>query len=270
MSDFEFRFGGIARLFGVEALARLRAAHVCVVGVGGVGSWAVEALARSGVGRLTLVDLDDVCVSNVNRQLHALDAEVGRPKVEVMAERIRGINPGCEVRAALEFFTETSAASLFSTRYQCVVDAIDDITNKCRLIALCRDQQVPIVTCGAAGGRRDPTQVRVADLALTTHDRLLTKTRDVLRKEFGFPIGGKKFGVEAVYSPEPPVYPASDGGVCAKRESGAMKLNCDSGFGTATFVTGAFGFAAAAQVVRLITVSGGSAEPNSREKFSST
>ena len=231
MSDFEFRFGGIARLFGVEALARLRAAHVCVVGVGGVGSWAVEALARSGVGRLTLVDLDEVCVSNVNRQLHALDAEVGRPKVEVMAERIRGINPGCDVRATLEFFTESSAASLFSTRYEYVVDAIDDITNKCRLIALCRERRMPIVTCGAAGGRRDPTQVRVADLALTTHDRLLTKTRDVLRKEFGFPSPGKMFGVEAVYSPEPPVYPSSTGGVCDRRESGAMKLNIFPGDG---------------------------------------
>jgi tRNA A37 threonylcarbamoyladenosine dehydratase len=256
MSDFDFRFGGIARLFGVEALARLRAAHVCVVGIGGVGSWAVEALARSGVGKLTLVDLDEICVSNINRQLHALDAEVGRPKVEVMAERIRGINPECEIRPALEFFTESSAASLFSTRYEYVVDAIDSITNKCRLIALCRDQQVPIITCGAAGGRRDPTQVRVADLGLTTHDRLLTKTRDVLRKEFGFPSGGKLFGVEAVYSPEPPVYPSSTGGVCDRREGGAMKLNCDSGFGTATFVTGAFGFAAAARVVHRISGDG--------------
>lgn len=270
MSDYDFRFGGIARLFGVEALARLRAAHVCVVGIGGVGSWAVEALARSGVGKLTLVDLDEICVSNINRQLHALDAEVGRPKVEVMAERVRGINPGCEVRAALEFFTESNAASLFSTRYEYVIDAIDDVTNKCRLIALCRDQRVPIVTCGAAGGRRDPTQVRMVDLALTTHDRLLTKTRDVLRKEFGFPSAGKPFGVEAVYSPEPPVYPSSTGGVCDRRESGAMKLNCDSGFGTATFVTGAFGFAAAAQVVRRITESSAGAGPNSREKFSST
>ena len=256
MSDFDFRFGGIARLFGVAALARLRAAHVCVVGVGGVGSWAVEALARSGVGKLTLVDLDEVCVSNVNRQLHALDAEVGRAKVEVMAARVRGINPECDVRATLDFFTETSAASLLSTRYEFVVDAIDDIANKCRLIALCREQQIPIVTCGAAGGRRDPTQVRVADLALTTHDRLLTKARDVLRKEFGFPLAGKPFGVEAVYSPEPPVYPSSTGGVCDRRESGAMKLNCDSGFGTATFVTGAFGFAAAARVVQQIGAGG--------------
>ena len=253
MSDFDFRFGGMGRLYGVEGLERLRRAHVCVVGIGGVGSWTVEALARSGIGAITMVDLDEVCVSNVNRQLHALDANVGRAKAEVMAERVRGINPECDVRPVLEFFTESSAATLFDTSYDYVVDAIDSITNKCRLIALCRDRQLPVIICGGAGGRRDPTQVRVADLSLTTHDRLLTKARDVLRKEFGFPGPGKTFGVEAVYSSEPPVYPSSSGGVCAKRESGAMKLNCDSGFGTATFVTGTFGFVAASQVVRAIT-----------------
>src|SRR4051812_17297893 len=150
MSDFDFRFGGIGRLFGTAGLARLRAAHVCVVGIGGVGSWAVEALARSGVGHLTLVDLDEVCVSNVNRQLHAINSEVGRAKVEVMAERVRGINPECDVRPVTEFFTESNAASLFNTRYDYVVDAIDSLTNKCRLIAQCRDQQIPIVICGGA------------------------------------------------------------------------------------------------------------------------
>lgn len=256
MSDFEFRFGGIGRLFGMAGLARLRAAHVCVVGIGGVGSWAVEALARSGVGHLTLVDLDEVCVSNVNRQLHALNSEVGRAKVEVMAERVRGINPECDVRAAMEFFTESNAESLLSARFDYVVDAIDSLTNKCRLIAACRDKGISIFTCGGAGGRRDPTQIRVADLALTTHDRLLQKTRDVLRKDFGFPRGKKVFGVDAVYSPESPVFPTGDGNVCAQRQTGtngeSLKLNCDSGFGTATFVTGTFGFVAAARVVQRI------------------
>lgn len=254
MSDFEFRFGGIARLFGADALARLRAAHVCVVGIGGVGSWAVEALARSGVGRLTLVDLDEVCVSNVNRQLHAVNADVGRAKVEVMAERVRGINPECDARPALQFFTAETAATLLTPRYDFVVDAIDSVANKCLLIAQCRDAGIPIVICGGAGGRRDPTQVRVADLALTSHDRLLQKVRETLRKDFAFPRGEKKFGIPAVFSPEPPVFPARDGTVCAQREPGAngesLKLNCDSGFGTATFVTGAFGFVAAAHVVQ--------------------
>src|ERR1043166_4306321 len=248
MSDYDFRFGGIGRLFGTEALARLRIAHVCVVGIGGVGSWAVEALARSGVGHLTLVDLDEVCVSNVNRQLHALNSEVGRAKVEVMAERIRGINPECDVRPVMEFFTESNAESLLSTRYGYVVDAIDSLTNKCLLVARCRENQIPVITCGGAGGRRDATAVRVADLAFTTHDRLLQKLREKLRKEIGFPRGEKKFGIDAVYSPESPVYPARDGGVCAQREANtdgkSLRLNCDSGFGMATFVTGTFGFVA--------------------------
>ena len=256
MSDFDIRFSGVARLFGMDALARLRAAHVCVIGIGGVGSWAVEALARSGIGRLTLIDLDEVCISNVNRQLHALNAYVGQPKVEVMAERVRGINPECEVRAVPEFFTESTAGSLLEPPYDFVVDAIDSLAQKCRLIALCRDKTISLVTCGGAGGRRDPTQVRVTDLAFTTHDRLLQKVRDKLRKDFGFPRGEKKFGIDAVYSPESPVFPSRDGTVCAQREASAdgqsLRLNCDSGFGTAAFVTGAFGFVAAARVVQHI------------------
>jgi len=250
-SDFDFRFGGIARLFGTAALARLRASHVCVVGIGGVGSWTVEALARSGVGKLTLIDLDDVCVSNVNRQLHAVNEAVGRAKVEVMAERARGINPECDVRAMTEFFTEANAHELLATPYDYVVDAIDSVSNKCRLIAQCRERNIPIVTCGGAGGRRDATQLRVSDLAFTTHDRLLQKVRDILRKDFGFPRGEKEFGIDCVHSPEPPMFPRCDGTVSATREQGAeLRLNCESGFGTAAFVTGTFGFVAAGIVVQ--------------------
>jgi tRNA A37 threonylcarbamoyladenosine dehydratase len=221
-----------------------------------VGSWIVEALARSGVGRLTLVDLDEVCVSNVNRQLHALNADVGRAKVEAMATRVHGINPECEVRPSMEFFTAINADTLLSTPYDFVVDAIDSLTNKCLLIAKCREAEIPVITCGGAGGRRDPTQARVADLAFTSHDRLLQKVREKLRKEFGFPRGEKKFGVPAVFSPEPPVFPDGNGSVCAQRPASAngesLKLNCESGFGTATFVTGTFGFVAAAHVVQAI------------------
>jgi tRNA threonylcarbamoyladenosine dehydratase len=256
VSDFEFRFGGIARLFGADALARLRAAHVGVVGIGGVGSWAVEALARSGVGKLTLVDLDEVCVSNVNRQLHALNADVGRAKVEVMAERVRSINPECDAQSAMQFFTAETANALLSARYDFVIDAIDSLTNKCLLIARCRDAGIPVITCGGAGGRRDPAQVRVADLALTTHDRLLQKVREKLRQDFGFPRGEKQFRVPAVFSPEPQHFPAGDGTVCEQRPTkaggGSLKLTCESGFGTATFVTGTFGFVAAAHVVQSI------------------
>ena len=251
MNDFDLRFGGIGRLYSSDALARLRGAHVCVVGIGGVGSWTVEALARSAVGALTLVDLDEVCVSNVNRQLHALDSAVGRPKVEVMAERIRQINPECRVQAIAEFFTGLNAEEILKTRFDYVVDAIDNVSNKCLLIAECRRREIPIVTVGGAGGRKDPARMRVADLALTTHDGLLQQVRKKLRDDYGFPREPKAiFNVPCVFSPEPRVFPRADGTVCNQREAGSdLRLNCDQGYGTASFVTGAFGFAAAAQVV---------------------
>lgn len=257
-SDYEARFGGIARLYGAAGGERLRRAHVAVVGIGGVGSWTVEALARSGVGALTLIDLDEVCVSNVNRQIHALTGTVGAAKVEVMAERARTINPECRVSAVSEFFTATNAGKLLAPGFDCVVDAIDSLTNKCRLIAACCERTIPVIACGAAGGRRDATAVRVADLAHVTHDRLLSEVRKQLRKEHGFPRDGKKMGVECVYSPEPPVFPAKDGSVCASPADADVgeerKLNCNLGLGSATFVTGSFGFAAAGVVVGRLTV----------------
>jgi tRNA A37 threonylcarbamoyladenosine dehydratase len=258
--DFDFRFGGIGRLYGRDALARLRTSHAMVVGIGGVGSWVVEALARTGVGRLTLVDLDEVCVSNVNRQLPAMDSTLGRSKCEVMAERVRGIHAGTRVDVRLEFFTADTAQRLLglapehaADRPDVVVDAIDSVVNKVRLIALCTEHRLPLVVCGGAGGRRDPTAVRVEDLARVTHDRLLSEVRKRLRKEHGFPRNDRKFGVECVCSTELPVFPARDGSVCAVREAAeageSMRLNCDGGFGSATFVTGTFGFAAAARAV---------------------
>ncbi len=250
MNDFDERFGGIGRLFGADGLARLRAAHVCVIGIGGVGSWAVEALARSGVGELTLVDLDEVCVSNVNRQLHALDGEIGRAKVEVMARRARAINPGCKTHEVAAFFTEVSADEILATPFSYVFDAIDRSSKKALMIAACRKAGIPVITAGAAGGRRDPSAVRVADLSRVSHDRLLRETRNKLRAGHGFPRGAKSFHVACVYSTEPPVYPAADGGVCAERDPGAdMRLTCDVGYGTASFVTGAFGLVAAAHIV---------------------
>jgi tRNA A37 threonylcarbamoyladenosine dehydratase len=254
MSDFQTRFDGIARLYGRDGLQRLRAAHVCVVGIGGVGTWAVEALARSGIGALTLVDLDEVCASNINRQLHALTDTIGRAKVEVMAERIRAINPDCQVTLAQQFFTAQTAAELLAPKFDFVLDAIDSMSNKVLLLARCREKSLPVVACGGAGGRRDGTQVRVADLAKVTHDRLLAEVRKKLRKESGFPADGSAMGVECVFSAELPVFAQPDGSVCPNRtamESGT-RLNCNGGLGSATFVTGAFGFAAAGVVVRKI------------------
>jgi tRNA A37 threonylcarbamoyladenosine dehydratase len=254
MSDFETRFDGVARLYGQAGLARLRAAHVCVVGIGGVGTWAAEALARSGVGSLTLVDLDEVCASNINRQLPALTDTVGRAKVEVMAERIRTINPECSVIAEQQFFTSQTAAALLAPRYDFVIDAIDNVTNKVLLLAGCRDRGLPVAACGGAGGRRDGTLVRTADLTRVTHDRLLGEVRKRLRKEFAFPADGSAMGVASVFSTESPVFAQPDGSVCAHRvavEEGT-RLNCNGGLGSAAFVTGAFGLAAAGIVVRRI------------------
>jgi tRNA A37 threonylcarbamoyladenosine dehydratase len=252
--DPEGRFAGVGRLYGRPAAGRFRAAHVLVIGLGGVGSWTVEALARSGVGRLTLVDFDDVCVTNVNRQLHALDGTIGRPKVEVMAERVSRIAPDCVVRAWSRFFTPDTAPELLvpDPPYDVVVDAIDTVRDKAFLLATCRLRDLPVVACGGAGGKRDPTRIRVADLAHVTHDRLLKQVRKVLRRDHGWPRGeSEPCGIAAVYSAEPAVYPWSDGSVCAETEPGTeLRSGCDAGLGTATHVTGTFGFAAAAEVLR--------------------
>jgi tRNA threonylcarbamoyladenosine dehydratase len=258
MTNHEARFGGILRLYGRDGQERLRRGHVCVIGVGGVGSWAVEALARTGIGALTLVDLDDVCISNVNRQLPAVTGEFGKPKVEVMAARVRLINPDCTVHAQQLLFTASTADQLLGPKYDCVLDAIDTTTMKALLIAQCHRRNVPILVTGGAGGRRDPLALRVADLARATHDRLLATTRNLLRAEHGFPRDPKmKFGVECVFSPEPPVYPTMDGSICDEPEPGTRRrLDCRTGYGTACFVTGAFGFAAAAQVVKQLVSDG--------------
>jgi len=255
MTNQAARFGGILRLYGSAGQERLARAHVCVIGIGGVGSWAVEALARSGVGELTLVDLDDVCISNVNRQLHAVTGTFGQPKVEAMAARIHLINPDCLIHAEQSLFTAKTATTLLTPNFHAVLDAIDQTDMKALLIAQCREKRIPIVTTGGAGGRRDPTALRVADLAQTTHDGLLQNVRKLLRTDFNFPRDPKQpFGVPCVYSPEPQVFPARDGTICTAPEPGErLRLDCRSGYGTACFVTGAFGFAAAAEVVKLIT-----------------
>ncbi|HAV63750.1 MAG TPA: tRNA cyclic N6-threonylcarbamoyladenosine(37) synthase TcdA [Verrucomicrobiales bacterium] len=256
MSDYDQRFGGIARLYGREGLERLREAHVAVVGIGGVGSWAAEALARSGVGRITLIDLDDICITNTNRQVHAVAADIGRLKVEAMRDRIAAINPDCRVTVEPVFLTAANVGPLLAAGFSCVLDAIDNVANKCHLIAACRTSDCRIVTTGGAGGRIDPTQLRVGDLAHVTHDPLIRQVRRQLRREHGFPDEPKTtFGVPCVYSPEPVRYPWRDGSVCLTKENDgeSLRLDCDSGYGSATFVTGAFGFAAAAEVLRLLT-----------------
>lgn len=258
MPDYEIRFSAMGRLYGVEGLARIRAARVCVVGLGGVGSWVVEALARSGIGALTLVDMDEVCLSNVNRQIHARDGTIGRSKASVLAKRVAQIAPECELLCEEVFFTESTKDRLLAPQYDYIVDAIDATKHKCLLIAEARRRGLRLITCGGAGGCVDPSRIRVQDLARTINDPLLLQVRKKLRRDYGFPRRSRqKFKIDCVYSDEPPVYPRADGSVACEREPGAdYRLNCDTGFGSATFVTGSVGFFLAAEVVKRIALSG--------------
>lgn len=250
-ADLERRFGGVARLYGADGAQRLREAHVCIIGIGGVGTWAVEALARTGIGKLTLIDLDMVAESNTNRQLHALDDQYGKAKVDAMAERARAINPSCQVACIEDFVTPENVDRMIDARYTLVIDAIDQVRAKTAIVARCRQLGLPIIVAGAAGGQIDPTQVRAADLSQTTQDPLLAKLRSQLRRDHGFPRDAKKkFGVTAIYSTEPLRYP--DKGQACETDRGPTGLNC-AGFGSSVCVTSVFGMAAAAQAIARIT-----------------
>jgi len=255
---FADRFSGVARLYGAAALDRFSRSRVAVVGIGGVGSWAVEALARSGVGRIALVDLDDVCLGNVNRQLHALDGQIGRPKTTAMAERAAAIHPGCEITEIHAFLNEKNAESILGAGFDAVIDAIDHVAHKALLLATCRRLAIPVVSCGAAGGRRDPTRLRIADLARTFRDPLLLAVRKSLRTHHGFPKApsGKNpplFGISAVFSDEPRTSPQCDSSVAAHPDpAGTLRLDCQSGYGTTAALTGSFGLAAAAHILEIL------------------
>ncbi len=254
--DFERRFGGISRLYGEQVFARFGQAHVCVVGVGGVGSWAAEALARSGIGRLTLIDLDNIAESNTNRQIHALGDEYGKAKVLAMAERILAINPACEVTMVEEFVDADNLNDLLGQGYDAVLDAIDQTRIKAAMIAWCKRHGIYMVSTGAAGGQTDPARVRVADLTQTVQDPLASRVRSLLRKEYGYPRDAKKkFGLEFVFSDEPIKYPQqacdSDDVPAAPGQGAAdapQGLNC-AGFGSSVCVTAVFGFVAASRIL---------------------
>jgi len=252
--DFERRFGGIARLYGQRALERFRAAHVCVVGVGGVGSWAVEALARSAIGSLTLIDLDNVAESNINRQIQALSGTIGLPKIEALARRIAEINPFCKLNLVEDFVDADNLDRFIGGHgYDYVIDAIDSVRAKTVLIAYCSRQQIPLITIGGAGGQTDPTRIEVRDLSRTEQEPLLAKVRRRLRNEFGFPRGAKNnFHIDAVFSMEPLKYPEGEEAACTvdgdERQS-VTGLNC-AGFGSAMVVTASFGMVAVSHVLR--------------------
>ncbi len=252
MSDYQLRFGGINRLYGNNGSQIIKQSHFCVIGIGGVGSWAAEALARNGVGEITLIDLDDICITNVNRQIHALTNTVGLSKVEVMAERIKEINPECKVHQVEDFITPDNLFDLLLSSFDYVIDAIDSVNVKTKLIAHCKCNKLPIITIGGAGGQIDPTRIQICDLSQTYQDPLLAKVRNQLRREHNFSRNVKrKFSIDAVFSTEQLVYPDQEGNVCHQKpeQDGAMKLDCSGGFGSTTHITATFAFFAISRAI---------------------
>lgn len=261
--DSARRFGGVSRLYGAEGLATLRASHICVIGIGGVGSWAAEALARNAVGTITLIDLDNIAESNVNRQLHAVDGAFGKAKVTAMHERIHSINPLAIVHEIEDFVTQENVTDLLARQYDGVIDCIDDANAKMAIAAFCKANHVPFVTTGGAGGRLDPTKIKQADLSMVMGDRLLAKVRNGLRRDYDFPEGhsstiktAKKsslFGIAAIYSDEAVIQPnrKNENESCDTTDAVITGLNC-AGYGSSVCVTAPFGFAAVAVLITQI------------------
>ena len=227
VDNFEQRFGGIGRLYTPEGLAKLRQSHICVIGIGGVGSWAVEALARSGIGKITMIDMDDICVTNINRQIHALTSTVATLKTEAMKTRIAEINPECQVEIIDDFISPDNLADYLNRGYDYVIDAIDSVKTKAALIAYCKRNKIRLITTGGAGGQTDPRQIQIADLSNTIQDPLASKVRS-----------------DCVFSTQPLIFPKMGEGC----EISAT-MNCANGFGAVTIVTATFAFFAVGRVI---------------------
>ena len=258
-SNHEERFGSLARVYGSDRLQKMHDAHICVVGIGGVGSWVVEALARSGVGKLTLVDGDDISRSNMNRQCHTLESTLGKMKTEVMKQRVADINPRCRCETIERYLDDDNIFELLmpdeDNKYDCVIDAIDRIKYKALMIYFCKRNRIPVVTTGGAGGLLDPTQIEVKDLTRTWNDPLAASVRLSLRQQYNFTRNPKRsFGVPCVYSQEQQRYPDKAGCVGFQKPGVAgLSLDCSFGYGSSVMVTASFGFAAAAKAIEIVT-----------------
>lgn len=250
-SDYKTRFSGIERLYGKNRAALLPGLHICVIGIGGVGSWAVEALARSGIGTITLIDHDDIALSNINRQIHTLDSTLGQSKVLAMQERVLQINPDCQCYAIDDLVTEHNLSKFIRPGYDFVIDAIDSVKHKSALIYYCKRNKIPIITTGGAGGLLDPTRIEITDLSKTYNDPLAAKVRSQLRYHYNFSRNSKRrFGIDCVYSTEQQMYPQSDGSIGQQKPAiKGVTLDCNFGYGSSACVTSVFGFTAAARAI---------------------
>jgi len=254
MSDYEEKFGTLARVYGEQLCHALRQTHVCVIGIGGVGSWVVESLARTGIGEITLVDGDTIHRSNMNRQLHTLESTLGQYKVDAMQARIAEINTACRCHAIKHHIDDGNLRDIIERGYDCVIDAIDSIKYKAAVVYCCKRNKIPVVMTGGAGGLTDPVKIGVTDLARTWNDPLAATVRSRLRHKYGYTRNPKRtFGIPCVFSTEQQRYPDNEGkpGYCKPGVAG-LSLDCSFGYGSVVAVTASFGFAAAAKAVELI------------------
>ena len=252
-TDYYNRFEGLTRVFGKAALDRLQRAHFCIVGIGGVGSWAAEAAARSGIGKITLIDHDDIDIGNTNRQIHTLVDTLDSSKVEVLRKRILQINPDCTCLAIDDLVTRGSLGKFNFHQYDYVIDAIDHVQHKVSLVHHCRRNKIRFVSTGGAGGLTDPTKIEVSDLTRTFNDPLLAKLRSSLRHQIGYSRNPKRrFAIDCVFSTEQPVYPAPNGevGFAKLAQSERTTLDCATGIGSFVGVTACFGFTAMAHAIK--------------------
>ena len=251
MSNYEEKFGSLSRVYGEEMVEMIAGLHICVVGLGGVGSWVAEALARTGVAKITIVDGDDISRSNINRQIHTLESTIGKSKVATMKQRLLDINPECDVQTIEQYIDGDNLRDILERGYDCVIDAIDGFRTKANIIYCCKRNKIPVITTGGAGGLIDPTQIQVSDLSSTWNDPLAAKVRSELRCQHRFSRNKRySFGVPCVYSVEQQRYPDKDGKVdYAKPGVSGLSLDCSFGYGSSVAVTAMFGFTAAAKSI---------------------
>ncbi len=250
------RFAGIQRLYGKQAYQKIKTSHICIIGIGGVGSWVAESLARSGIGKLTLIDLDHIAESNTNRQIHALTSTFGQSKISAMSERILQINPDCCVDMIDDHLSIENIPALIISDYSYIVDCIDQFRIKAALIHFCKSNKLNLLTVGGAGGRIDPSRINIADLTRSEGDALLAKTRKQLRTQHNFPRNIKRrFDIPCIYSTESLRYPTNGDEISTNKSecTNISGLNCANGFGSLSAVTATFGMMAAAHTLKKIT-----------------